>query len=81
MANTFTQLRYHFISSTKNREPMIQPDIEERVLAIIAATGTRHELNVIKVGVIENHVHALVDIPKIISVSGAMKQLKGGSSN
>ena len=43
--------------------------------------GTRHELNVIKVGGIEIHVHALVDIPKTNSVSEAMKQLKGGSSN
>ena len=60
---------------------MIRPDIEERVWAIIAATGNRHELNVIKVGGIEIHLHALVDIPKTISVSEAMKQLKGGSSN
>ena len=81
MANTFTQLRYHCIWSTKNREPMIRPDIEERVWAIIAATGNRHELKVIKVGGIQIHLHALVDIPKTISVSEAVKQLKGGSSN
>lgn len=60
---------------------MIRPDIEERVWAIIVETGARHELNVIKVGGIENHVHALVGIPKTISVSEAMKRLKGGSSN
>ena len=81
MDNTSTQLRYHCIWSTKNGEPMIRLDIEERVWAIIAAPGTRHELKVIKVGGIEIHVHALVDIPKIISVSEAMKQLKGGSFN
>jgi len=60
---------------------MIRPDIEECDWAIIAAIGARHELNVIKVGGIENHVHALEGIPKTISVSEAMKQLKGGSSN
>ena len=60
---------------------MIRPDIEVRVRAIIVAPGTRHELNVIKVGGIEIHFHALVGIPKTISVSEAMKQLKGGSSN
>ena len=60
---------------------MIRPDIEERVWAIIAATGTWNEFNVIKVGGIEIHVQALVDIPKTISVSEAVKQLKGGSSN
>ena len=81
MANTFTQLRYHCIWSTKNREPMIRPDIEERIWAIIAETGSRHGINVVKVGGIENHVHALIDIPKTLSVSESMKGLKGGSSN
>ena len=81
MANTFTQLRYHWIWSTKNREPMIRPDIEERIWAIIAETDSRHGINVVKVGGIENHVHALIDIPKTLSVSESMKGLKGGSSN
>ena len=60
---------------------MIRPDIEERIWAIIAETGSRHGMNVVKVGGIENHVHALIDIPKTLSVSEAMKGLKGGSSN
>ena len=81
MANTFTQLRYHCIWSTKNREPIIRRDIEARVWAIIAATGARHDVEVLKVGGIENHVHALVRISKTDSVSEAMKRLKGGSSN
>lgn len=81
MANTFTQLRYHCIWSTKNREPIIRQEIEERAWAIIASTGTRHGMNVLKVGGFDNHVHALLDIPKTISVSEAMKRLKAGSSN
>lgn len=38
-------------------------------------------MNVLKVGGFDNHVHALLDIPKTISVSEAMKRLKAGSSN
>jgi putative transposase len=30
---------------------------------------------------IENHIHVLIEIPKTLSVSEAMKRLKGGSSN
>ena len=60
---------------------MIRPDIEERIWAIIAETGSRHGINVVKGGGIENHVHALIDIPKTLSVSESMKGLKGGSSN
>ena len=81
MANTFTQLRYHCIWSTKNREPLIREKIERRIWAIVASTGAHHGMNVVKVGGTENHVHALIDVPKTLAVSEAMKRLKGGSSN
>ena len=59
---------------------MISPQIEERVWKILAGTATRNEMHVIRAGGIENHVHVLVRIPKTMSVSEAMKRLKGGSS-
>jgi REP element-mobilizing transposase RayT len=31
MANTYTALHYHIIFSTKNREPWLVPDIEQRL--------------------------------------------------
>ncbi len=34
-----------------------------------------------RVGGIENHIHALVDIPRTLTVSEAIKRLKGGSSH
>ena len=81
MANTYTELLYHCIWSTKNREPLIRQEIEESVWAILASVATRHQLHIRRAGGIDNHVHVLIDIPKTVSVSEAMKQLKGGSSN
>ena len=81
MANTFTELQYHCIWSTKNRAPLIQPDIEENVWRLLAATALTHEMRVIRAGGIENHVHVLLEIPKTMAVSEALKRLKGGSSN
>ena len=81
MANSYTELKYHCIFSTKNRQALILPEIEERIWAIVAATASTHEMHAGRVGGIENHVHVLVDIPKTLSVSEAMKRLKGGSSN
>jgi len=81
MAGTFTELQYHCIWSTKNREPIIRPEIEKRVWSILAVTATNHGMHITRAGGIENHVHVLVSIPKTMSVSEAMKQLKGGSSN
>ncbi len=81
MANTHTELLYHCVWSTKNREPLIHPKIEESVWAILAKVATRHQMHIRRAGGIENHVHVLIDIPKTLSVSEAMKQLKGGASN
>lgn len=81
MANTYTELQYHCIWTTKRRESLIRPEIEKRVWKILAATALRHGMKINRVGGIENHVHILVQIPKTMTVSEAMKQLKGGSSN
>ena len=44
-------------------------------------TAKTHNMFVKKAGGIENHIHVLIEIPKTLSVSEAMKRLKGGSSN
>ena len=59
---------------------LIAPDVEERVWAIVAETAKTHDMLARRVGGIENHVHVLIDIPKNMAVSEAMKRLKGGSS-
>ena len=81
MANTYTHLQYHCVWSTKNRKELIDEQVESQIWAIVAATGKTHGMFVKKAGGIENHIHVLVEIPKTLSVSDAMKRLKGGSSN
>ena len=50
------------------------------VWRILAATATKHEMHIRRAGGIENHVHVLVELPKTMTVSEALKRLKGGSS-
>ena len=38
-------------------------------------------MHIRRAGGIENHVHVLIDLPKTLSVSEAIKQLKGGASH
>ncbi len=81
MANTYTYLQYHCVWSTKNREALILQEVESQIWAIVAETAKTHDMFVKKAGGIENHIHVLIEIPKTLSVSEAMKRLKGGSSN
>ncbi|MFT5471363.1 MAG: putative transposase [Verrucomicrobiales bacterium] len=60
---------------------LINPDIEENIWAIVAETAKTHKIFARKIGGIENHIHALIDIPKTLAISEALKPLKGGSSN
>src|SRR5260370_38811181 len=80
MANTYTSLHYHVIFSTKNREPWINRDIEDRVWAYIGGVARKHKMVALEVGGIEDHIHALVSVPPVLSPSQVAKCLKGGSS-
>ncbi len=80
MANTFTSLHYHIVFSTKNREPWIRQDIEQRVWAYLGGIAKDNDFKPVRFGGIENHVHLLIGIPPFIAVSKAVQLLKGGSS-
>ena len=80
MANTFTCLRYHIVFSTKNREPWLQPDIQERAWSYLGGIARQNNLKPLLIGGMEDHVHLLLAMPGTITVSEALRQLKGGSS-
>ena len=44
MANTYTSLHYHIIFSTKNREPWLVTDTEQRVWAFIGGIARAHRM-------------------------------------
>jgi len=80
MANTFTSLHYHVIFSTKNREPWIGRNIEERLWAYLAGIAVQHGLKPLLIGGMEDHIHALIGLPPTCTVSEALKSIKGGST-
>src|SRR5207247_11373877 len=80
MANNFSALHYHVIFSPKNREPWIHQEIEQRVWSYIGGIARENDMKALLVGGIENHVHLLLGIPAVLSVSKALQLIKGGSS-
>ncbi|MBN2505881.1 MAG: IS200/IS605 family transposase [Verrucomicrobia bacterium] len=80
MANTFTSLHYHMIFSTKHRQRWILPNIEQRVWAYMGGIAKQNELHACLIGGVEDHVHILLGMPPKMSVSEALKRIKGGSS-
>ena len=80
MANTFTSLHYHVIFSTKHREAWIARDQEERLWACLGGIARQNQLKPLLIGGMEDHIHILLGSPPTITVSEALKRIKGGSS-
>jgi len=80
MANTFTSLHCHVVLSTKNREPWLRQDIEDRVWSYLGGIARENDLKALQIGGIENHVHLLLGLPPTVPVSKAVQLIKGGSS-
>jgi len=80
MGNTYTSLHYHFIFSTKHREPWISQTIEERIWSFLGGIARENKLIPILVGGMADHVHMAVGAPSTITVSKVIQQIKGGSS-
>ena len=81
MANTYTSLHYHLIFSTKGRERFLKEAIEARVWSYLGGIAKEHKLHPKLIGGFDDHVHMLIGIPPVLSVSDAVKQIKGGSSS
>ena len=56
MANTYTSLHYHIIFSTKNREPWIFPDIEQRIWRFMGGIARKHRMTALQIGGVEDHI-------------------------
>jgi putative transposase len=80
MANTFTSLHYHVIFSTKLREPWIARELEERLWTYLGGIARQNQLKPLWVGGMDDHIHILLGLPPTVTVSEALKTIKGGSS-
>jgi putative transposase len=80
MANTYTCLHYYIIFSTKDREPWLKPDIQDRVWSYLAGIAQNNKMNPIQIGGMPDHVHLVVGLPTTLSMSEALHLIKGGSS-
>jgi REP element-mobilizing transposase RayT len=80
MANTYTSLHYHIIFSTKNREPWLVPDMEQRIWEFIGGIARAHRMTALQIGGVPDHIHALITASPTIAPAQIAQYLKGESS-
>ena len=78
MADTYRGILVHCIFSTKNRLPKIsEPD---KLWSYLRGIARNHGTDTIAVGGTSNHVHVLLALPRNVTVSNLMRDLKANSS-
>jgi putative transposase len=80
MANTYTQLVYHFVFSTKNRSPALDQDIREELFKYTWGILKNLHCHLYRINGVDDHVHILTSLPTTICVADFMRKLKTGTS-
>ena len=80
MANSFVSCLMHVIWSTKGRQNLITPELEERLWPYLGGIAREHKIIVLARGGTMDHIHLLLSLPATIAIAKAVQLLKGGSS-
>jgi len=73
----FWRCFYHFIWSTKQRAPMITPQIETRLYQLIEDKSAELKTRILAIGGVADHIHIAVAIPPTVAVSEWVRLIKG----
>ena len=80
MSHSYSSNRIHLIFSTKNREKRISTELQRKLWPYMAGIARNHGFEAIKVGGVEEHIHALLLLPATIPLAKAVQILKACSS-
>ncbi len=79
--STYTQIYYHIVFSTKNRERVLASDRREELFRYIAGIIQNHDCHVYSIGGVEDHVHVLTHVHPTIALAPLVKDIKVASSH
>ncbi|MCI0348815.1 MAG: IS200/IS605 family transposase [Acidobacteriales bacterium] len=80
MSQSYVSNLVHIVFSTIERRQLIRETDQARLWAYIAGIGRNHDMTVITVGGVLDHIHVLTHIPPIFSIAKAVSVLKANSS-
>lgn len=78
--HSFNSCLIHCVWSTKNRTPLLDSDLRERLWPYLGGIARENKMKALGVGGTTDHVHILISLPGTLSVAKAAQLLKGNSS-
>jgi len=80
MSQSYTNLLYHVIFSTKNRQPLIRDVYEARLYDYIGGTIRGLKGVLLEINGTQDHIHVLAKLPPDKALSDVLRELKAGAS-
>ncbi len=80
MPQSLANVLIHLVFSTKNREPLIDPKVEQELYSYLVGICRTVGACVLKVGGIEDHIHMLITLPRTVAICKLVEEVKKSSS-
>jgi REP element-mobilizing transposase RayT len=80
MASTFSNLLYHLVFATKNRQPLIQEGLRDDLYGYMGGILRAQGGILLEIGGVPDHVHLLVKLRTDVAVSTVVQKVKAKSS-
>jgi len=80
MLQSLARILVHIVFSTKHRQPLIQPEIENELYSYMASIFRVYESPAIIINGVEDHVHNLCTLSRKIALSDLIEKVKKSSS-
>ena len=78
--STHTQICYHIVFSTKDREPVLRTERREDLFRYVWGILKNRESHLFRINGTEDHVHILSSLHPSVSLADLIKDVKTGSS-
>ena len=80
MAHSSVENLMHIIFSAKNRDPIIHPNIENRLYAYLGGLASKRKSPIIRINGTQNHIHLLLKLHPDVPLSTLIRELKSYST-
>ena len=80
MGSTLTNLLFHIVFSTKNRDPIIEIQRRDELYRYIGGIIKGENGILLEIGGMPDHIHLLLKLKPTHSISDMMRKVKGNSS-
>jgi REP element-mobilizing transposase RayT len=80
MSHSYVRTLTHVIFSTKERQPQITSDLQERLFPYLNGIARENGFEALAVGGMPDHVHLVLQTPSTMAIAKAVQLVKGASS-